>query len=101
MTTVKDTQKNKVTTTIKPPPMYAVLLHNDDFTTMDFVEEVLQRFFAMDMMKARSVMLEVHTKGEAICGVYTYDIAQTKVSLVLNFSADHGQPLQCSCRPID
>ena len=68
-------------TKIQPPKMYKVLLLNDDYTPMDFVVEVLQRFFNMDLDKATHVMLAVHFEGKGVCGVYTADIAETKVDL--------------------
>ncbi len=80
---------------IKPPRMYKVILFNDDYTTMDFVIEVLQRFFAMDRERALQIMLKVHNEGSAVCGVYSLDIAETKVSQVSAFAKQHGHPLRC------
>ena len=79
----------------KPPRMYKVILFNDDYTTMDFVIEVLQRFFAMDRERALQIMLKVHNEGLAICGVYSMDIAETKVVQVSEFAKQHGHPLRC------
>ncbi len=79
----------------KPPRLYQVRLFNDDFTTMDFVIEVLQAFFAMDSERATQVMLKVHQEGSAICGVYPRDIAATKVGQVAAFAKQHGHPLRC------
>ena len=79
----------------KPPRMYKVLLFNDDYTTMDFVIEVLQRFFAMSRERALQIMLKVHSEGSAVCGVYTLDVAETKVSQVSAFAKQHGHPLRC------
>lgn len=80
---------------VEPPPFYRVLLLNDDFTPMDFVIVVLQRFFGMDMNRSREVMLKVHHEGKAICGVYPYDIAATKVEQVRAFANENQHPLQC------
>jgi len=79
----------------KPPPMYKVLLVNDDYTPMEFVVQVLQKFFAMDHERAVQVMLKVHTEGMGVCGVFTKDIASTKVGLVVDFARQHQHPLQC------
>ncbi|HEU0186663.1 MAG TPA: ATP-dependent Clp protease adapter ClpS [Gallionellaceae bacterium] len=80
----------------KPPKLYKVILLNDDFTTMEFVVEVLQTFFAMGRERATQVMLKVHKEGSAVCGVYTRDIAETKVTQVTDFAVQHGHPLRCS-----
>ena len=80
---------------LKPPPMYKVLLLNDDFTPMEFVVEVLQQLFHMNREKATQVMLQVHTQGHGVCGVYTKDVAATKVEQVLQFAKAHQHPLQC------
>ena len=79
----------------KPPPLYKVLLLNDDFTPMDFVIEVLKRFFSMDQEQATRIMLKVHTEGAGICGVYPEDIASTKVKQVVEFARMNQHPLRC------
>lgn len=79
----------------KPPKLYKVLLLNDDFTTMEFVIEVLQTFFSKNQEQAVQIMLKVHNEGSAVCGVYTKDIAETKVAQVSAFSTQHGHPLRC------
>lgn len=79
----------------KPPPMYKVLLLNDDFTPMDFVVDVLQHFFHMNAEKATTVMLQVHNQGKGLCGIYTKDIAATKVEQVTQYAQTHQHPLQC------
>ena len=79
----------------KPPKLFKVLLFNDDYTTMDFVVEVLQAFFSMNRERATQVMLKVHQEGSAICGVYPRDIAETKVTQVSAFAKLHGHPLRC------
>ena len=81
---------------VKPPPLYKVLLLNDDFTPMDFVVEVLMRFFNMSEERATQVMLHVHTRGVGVCGVYTKEIAETKVYQVNQYSREHGHPLLCT-----
>ena len=80
----------------KPPRMYKVILLNDDYTTMDFVIEVLQRFFAMNRERAMQIMLKVHNEGSAVCGVYSLDVAETKVTQVSEFAKQHGHPLRCN-----
>ena len=81
---------------LKRPPLYQVLLINDDYTPMEFVVEVLEHFFAMDRQTATRVMLEVHTRGKGVCGVFTYEIAETKVSQVTSYSREHQHPLLCT-----
>jgi len=80
----------------KKPNLYKVLLLNDDYTPMDFVILVLQRYFGKDQEEATRIMLHVHHKGVGICGVYTFEVAETKVTLVMDFSRQHGHPLQCT-----
>ena len=86
---------------VKPPPMYQVLLLNDDFTPMEFVVLVLQEFFNKDREAATSIMLKVHMEGRGICGVYPKDIAQTKVEHVMEAARAAGHPLQCICEPVE
>ena len=81
---------------VKEPPRFKVILLNDDFTPMDFVVEVLQTFFGMDHETATRIMLHVHTKGKGVCGVYTRDIAETKVAQVSRFAREHQHPLLCT-----
>lgn len=81
---------------LKRPPLYKVLLLNDDYTPMDFVVEVLESFFNMDREKATQVMLHVHTKGLGVCGVFTRDVAETKVALVNEYSQQNQHPLLCT-----
>ena len=80
---------------IKPPKLYNVLLFNDDFTTMEFVIEVLQKFFHIEHERAVKIMLKVHKDGSAICGIYPKDIAETKASQVTSFAKQHQHPLRC------
>lgn len=81
---------------VKKPPLYKVVLLNDDYTPMEFVVEVLETFFAMSREKATQIMLHVHTRGKGICGVYTHEIAETKVHQVNDFSRQHQHPLLCT-----
>ncbi len=78
-----------------PPPLYKVLLLNDDFTPMDFVIQVLQRFFLMSREQATLVMLKVHNEGSGLAGVYPRDVAETKVYQVTEYAREHQHPLQC------
>lgn len=79
----------------KPPPLFKVLLLNDDFTPMDFVVIVLERFFSKSREQATQLMLKVHREGSAVCGVYPKDTAETKVELVVAFARENQHPLQC------
>lgn len=81
---------------LKRPPLYKVILLNDDFTPMDFVIEVLMDFFGMPEDKATQVMLQIHTQGVGVCGVFTRDVAETKVMIVNDYSREHQHPLLCS-----
>lgn len=81
---------------LKPPPLYRVVLLNDDFTPMEFVVDVLQTIFSMERTGATQVMLEVHTKGKGICGVFSFEIAETKVAQVMNLAKQHQHPLLCT-----
>lgn len=81
---------------LKRPPMFKVLLLNDDYTPMEFVVQVLETFFRMSREKATQIMLHVHTRGVGVCGVYTRDIAETKVSQVTEYARNHQHPLMCT-----
>ncbi|GGO70450.1 ATP-dependent Clp protease adapter ClpS [Bowmanella pacifica] len=94
-----DKQLEAVKRKVQPPPMYKVLLNNDDYTPMDFVVEVLMRFFSMTAEKANQLMLTVHYEGKAVCGIYTAEIAETKVMQVNQYSRKHQHPLMCSMEP--
>ncbi len=83
-------------TVLQEPKMYRVILHNDHYTTMDFVVEVLMLVFHKPAAEATKIMLDVHKKGAGMCGVYTYDIASTKVTLVHNMAKRREFPLKCS-----
>ena len=81
---------------LKQPPKYRVIMLNDDYTPMDFVVEVLENLFAMGRERATRTMLEVHTEGKAMCGTFTYEIAEAKVEQVNSYAQSHGHPLQCT-----
>lgn len=78
------------------PSLYKVLMLNDDYTPMEFVVHVLERFFGKTREEATQIMLHVHTKGVGICGVYTYEVAETKVTQVMDLARKEGHPLQCT-----
>ena len=83
-------------TRLKPPPLFKVILLNDDYTPMDFVVVVLQTVFAMSREKATQVMLQVHREGMGVCGTYTREVAAAKVDQVLNIARKYQHPLQCT-----
>src|SRR4051812_1069525 len=95
-------QERDLATVEKPkverPRLYEVLLHNDDYTTQEFVVYVLMKFFHHDSEAATKIMLHVHTKGVGVAGVYTYEVAETKASQVVRFSREHEMPLECTIR---
>lgn len=80
----------------KRPPMYKVMILNDDYTPMEFVVHVLERFFGMTHGQAVEIMLTVHKKGLAVVGVFSHEVAETKVAQVMDFCQQHGHPLQCT-----
>lgn len=80
----------------KPPPMFKVMILNDDYTPMDFVVMVLQKFFSLNREKATQIMLKVHREGMGVCGVYSKDVAATKVDQVRSYAKQHQHPLQCT-----
>jgi len=86
---------------LKRPPMYRVVLLNDDYTPMEFVVEILQRFFSMDRENATRVMLMVHTQGKGVCGVYSRDVAETKAEQVNQYARDNEHPLLSEVEPSD
>ena len=81
---------------LKKPPMYKVIILNDDYTPMDFVVHILEAFFNLSHEKAQNIMLNVHTKGKGVCGVYTRDVAETKVEQVNDYSRQNQHPLLCT-----
>lgn len=107
---IRNTKKNNAPadsdTALKPevakpklPPLFKVLLLNDDYTPMEFVVETIERFFNKSREQAAQIMLKVHTEGMAVCGVYPQDIAETKMNQVLNFAKENQHPLQCITEP--
>ncbi|MHC9057667.1 ATP-dependent Clp protease adapter ClpS [Pantoea sp. y20] len=88
--------EDKVREGLKPPSMYKVILNNDDYTPMEFVIDVLQKFFSYDIERATQLMLKVHYHGKAICGVFTAEVAETKVAQVNNYARDNEHPLLCT-----
>jgi len=93
---VSKTSKKK----LKTPKRFNVILLNDDYTTMDFVVEVLRQFFHKEFQAAEAIMLKIHIDGEAVCGTYSYDVAQTKVTQVIDYSRRNEQPLMCVLREV-
>lgn len=81
---------------LEEPPRYRVVLINDDYTPMEFVVDILVTIFGMERTRATQVMLEVHTKGKGVCGVYNYEIAETKVAQVMGLARQHQHPLLCT-----
>ena len=81
---------------LQKPPMFKVVLLNDDYTPMGFVIEILQRFFSLDSERATQIMMHVHTRGKGVCGVFSRDIAETKVMQVNSFSKESQHPLMCT-----
>ena len=83
-------------TKTKKPAMYRVLLLNDDFTPMEFVIHILERFFSKNRQEATEIMFQVHRRGVGVCGVYTYEVAETKVNVVMDYARKNEHPLQCT-----
>jgi ATP-dependent Clp protease adaptor protein ClpS len=98
VSTTGDT-KTKTHTHTRTPQLYKVLLLNDDYTPMDFVVDVLMRFFRKSELEATRIMLAVHHQGVGVCGVYPFEIAETKVNQVMQAAAEEGHPLQCIMEP--
>ena len=86
---------------VKPPQMYQVVMLNDDYTPMEFVVVVIQEFFGKDRETATQIMLKIHLDGKGVCGVYTRDVAHTKVEQVLEAARQAGHTLQCVSEPVD
>ena len=93
-------QSNKSKLKLKIPNKFEVILLNDDYTSMDFVVEVLKKFFYKEFIAAEAIMLKIHIDGEAVCGTYSYDVAQTKVSQVIEYSRKNEQPLMSVMREV-
>ena len=86
---------------VKPPQLYQVVMLNDDYTPMEFVVVVIQEFFSKDLESATQIMLKIHLEGKAVCGVYSKDVAATKVDQVLEAAHKAGHPLQCLSEPFE
>jgi len=86
---------------VKPPQLYQVVMLNDDYTPMEFVVYVIQQFFNRDMETATQIMLKIHLDGRGVCGVYTKDVAATKVDQVMDAAGKAGHPLQCVSEPVE
>ena len=86
---------------IKRPPLYQVIMLNDDYTPMEFVVHILESFFSMDREKATRIMLQVHQQGRAVCGVYTHDIAETKAAQVIEYAQQNEHPLLCEIEAVE
>ena len=86
---------------VAPPQMYQVVMLNDDYTPMEFVVVVIQEFFGKDMEAATQIMLKIHLDGKGVCGVYSKDVAATKVDQVLEAAHKAGHPLKCISEPVD
>jgi ATP-dependent Clp protease adaptor protein ClpS len=84
---------------LKKPPLYAVLLVKDDYTPMDFVVEVIQRFFQKNSEEATQIMMQVHEKGHGVCGIFTREVAETKAARVVQYAQEHQHPLQTRIVP--
>lgn len=85
---------------LKEPPRYACILHNDDYTTMEFVIEVLQKFFSKNIDEAMKIMMTVHIEGHGVAGMYSFDIAETKAAEVTEYAKANGHPLRCTIEPV-
>jgi ATP-dependent Clp protease adaptor protein ClpS len=85
---------------LKEPAMYKVVLHNDDYTPMEFVVTLLEKLFGLDREKATRIMLLIHTHGKGVCGIFTFEIAETKVAQVNEYSQRHQHPLLCSMEAV-
>jgi ATP-dependent Clp protease adaptor protein ClpS len=86
---------------LQPPRKYKVLMHNDDYTTMEFVVLVLQKYFNKNYQEAQAIMLEVHTRGFGVCGIFTYEVAESKVAKVIKYARENGHPLRCTTEPCE
>ncbi len=93
---LEDEVDSEIRDEVREPPLYRVLLHNDDYTTMDFVVEILMLVFNKSSEEAVNIMLNIHRKGIGLCGVYTYEVSETKVETVHAIAREHGFPLKCT-----
>jgi ATP-dependent Clp protease adaptor protein ClpS len=86
---------------LQQPRRYKVLLHNDDYSTMEFVMHILKKFFNKSAIDSQRVMMSVHTKGSGVCGIYTFEVSESKVAQVTKYARKAGHPLRCTCEPCD
>lgn len=86
---------------VERPRPWKVLMHNDDYTTMEFVVHVLQQHFQKTRPEAQSIMLEIHTRGVGLCGIFTYEVAESKKEKVMKYARESGHPLKCSIEPVE
>ncbi|MCC8380897.1 MULTISPECIES: ATP-dependent Clp protease adapter ClpS [unclassified Xenorhabdus] len=92
--------EDKAKQALQPPSMYKIILNNDDYTPMEFVVDVLQKFFSYDIERATQLMLDVHYQGKAICGIYTAEVAETKAAQVNMYAKEHEHPLLCTLEKV-
>ena len=97
---MSQTNLQNVKQTLKIPNRFDVILLNDDYTSMEFVVDILRRFFHKEFQAAETIMLKIHIDGEAVCGTYSFDVAQTKVNQVLSYSRENNQPLMAVLREL-
>lgn len=97
---VKSGTKHETKPILDEPKMFRVIMHNDHYTTMDFVVEIIIKIFNKQAAEATRIMLDIHNKGKGICGIYTYDIAITKILQVHNMAMQREFPLKCSCEAV-
>ncbi|MDE1477493.1 ATP-dependent Clp protease adapter ClpS [Xenorhabdus bovienii] len=97
---IKELIEDKTEQTLQPPSMYKVILNNDDYTPMEFVVDVLRKFFSYDVERATQLMLDIHYQGKAICGIYTAEVAETKAAQVNMYAKQHEHPLLCSLEKV-
>ncbi|WP_118986316.1 ATP-dependent Clp protease adapter ClpS [Photorhabdus sp. CRCIA-P01] len=96
----KESVKSERQQKLQPPSMYQVILNNDDYTPMEFVVDVLRKFFSYEIERATQLMLDVHYQGKAVCGVYTAEVAETKTAQVNMYAREHGHPLLCTLEKV-
>ncbi|MDC9620622.1 ATP-dependent Clp protease adapter ClpS [Xenorhabdus sp. XENO-7] len=97
---IEELIEDKTEQTLQPPSMYQVILNNDDYTPMEFVVDVLRKFFSYDVERATQLMLDIHYQGKAICGIYTAEVAETKAAQVNMYAKEHEHPLLCSLEKV-
>lgn len=86
---------------LERPRPWKILMHNDDYTTMEFVVEILQKHFQKTRPEAQTIMLEIHTRGVGVCGIYTYEVAESKKEKAMKYAREAGHPLKCTIEPVD